>query len=324
MGIPYGTCAYTSGMRTVALVTAVAATGHDDDLVPLLDACADAGLHARAVAWDDPTVHWGRFDTVLLRSPWDYTERLPEFLAWAEQVDRVTTLLNPLNVVRWNTDKHYLADLAAIGIPTVPTSFVEPDAEPMDALARFLGAFPDNEEFVVKPAVSAGARDTQRYRRDQQFAAGNHIARLLDQDRSVMLQPYVATVDAAGETALVYFAGRFSHALRKGAQLPPGEVARQAPMAAGDITARDALPSELALAERILAATARLRQLDAPLAYARVDLLPGPDGHPCLLELELTEPSLFFDQAPGSAARFAALLADPLADATVRARMDRA
>lgn len=72
------------------------------------------------------------------------------------------------------------------------------------------------------------------------------------------------------------------------------------------------------------AATARLRQLDAPLAYARVDLLPGPDGHPCLLELELTEPSLFFDQAPGSAARFAALLADPLADATVRARMDRA
>ena len=117
MGIRRGACAYTAAMRTVALVTAVAATGHDDDLVPLLDACADAGLHARAVAWDDPTVNWGRFDTVLLRSPWDYTERLPEFLAWAERVDRATLLLNPLNVVRWNTDKHYLADLAAVGIP---------------------------------------------------------------------------------------------------------------------------------------------------------------------------------------------------------------
>ena len=94
-------------------------------------------------------------------------------------------------------------------------------------------------------------------------------------------------------------------------------------MAAGDITARDALPSELALADRLLAATARLRQLDGPLPYARVDLLPGPDGHPGLLELELTEPSLFFDQAPGSASRLAALLAAWPADATVRARMDR-
>ena len=124
------------------------------------------------MAWDDPTVNWGRFDTVLLRSPWDYTERLPEFLAWAERVDRATLLLNPLNVVRWNTDKHYLADLAAVGIPTVPTTFVEPDAEPMEALSRFLEAFADVDEFVVKPTVSAGSRDTQRYRRDQQFAAG--------------------------------------------------------------------------------------------------------------------------------------------------------
>ena len=81
---------------------------------------------------------------------------------------------------------------------------------------------------------------------------------------------------------------------------------------------------ELTLAERILAATTRLRQLEAPLTYARIDLLSGPDGQPCLLELELTEPSLFFDQVPGSAARLAALLAAPAADATVRTRMDRA
>jgi len=307
-------------MKTLALVTAVAATGHDDDLVPLLDACADAGLHARAVAWDDPTVNWARFDAVLLRSPWDYTERLPGFLAWCEHVDRVARLLNPLNVVRWNTDKHYLADLATVGISIVPTHFVEPDAEPMEALAAFLDAF-DAPEFVVKPAVSAGARDTHRYARDQQFAAGNHIARLLDQERSAMLQPYVASVDQRGETALLYFGGRFSHAACKSAQLAPGEGARQAPMALGGIAAGTATPAEQALAERVLAATARLRQLDAPLAYARIDLLTGADGQPCLLELELTEPSLFFAQAPGSAARFAEVLADRLADATVRTRM---
>ncbi|WP_447585116.1 ATP-grasp domain-containing protein [Pseudoxanthomonas mexicana] len=307
-------------MKTLALVTAVAATGHDDDLVPLLDACADAGLHARAVAWDDPTVNWGRFDGALLRSPWDYTERLPEFLAWCEHVDRVTRLLNPLNVVRWNTDKHYLADLATVGISTVPTCFVEPDAEPMEALGTFLDEF-NAAEFVVKPTVSAGARDTQRYFRDQQFVAGNHIGRLLEQERSVMLQPYLASVDQDGETALLYFGGRFSHAARKSAQLAPGEGARQAPMALGGIVATTATPAEQALAERILTATARLRQLEAPLAYARIDLLTGADGQPCLLELELTEPSLFFAQAPGSAARFAAVLAEQLTDATVRARM---
>lgn len=306
-------------MKTLALVTAVAASGHDDDLAPLLDACADAGLHARAVAWDDPTVSWSRFDAALLRSPWDYTERLPEFLAWCAQVDRVMPLLNPLNVVRWNTDKHYLADLATVGIPVVPTHFVEPDAEPMEALATFLAAF-DAPEFVVKPTVSAGARDTQRYARDQQFVAGNHIGRLLEQERSVMLQPYVASVDRHGETALVYFDGRFSHAARKGAQLPPGEGARQAPMTLGDIVASTASPDEQALAERILAAAMRLRQLDDPPLYARIDLLAGADGLPQLLELELTEPSLFFAQAPGSAARFAAVLASRLADDTVRAR----
>lgn len=310
-------------MKTLALVTAVAASSHDDDLVPLLDACAEAGLHARAVAWDDPTVSWARFDAALLRSPWDYTERLPEFLAWCSQVDRVTELLNPLNVVRWNTDKHYLADLATVGIPVVPTHFVEPDAEPMEALATFLAAF-DTPEFVVKPTVSAGARDTQRYSRDQQFAAGNHVARLLDQERSVMLQPYLASVDHRGETALLYFEGQFSHAIRKAAQLVPGEGARQAPMALGDIAAGSATANELRVAEQVLTATARLRQLESPLAYARIDLLTGADGEPCLLELELTEPSLFFAQAPGSAARLAGLLADRLADGTVRARMDRA
>ena len=136
-----------------------------------------------------------------------------------------------------------------------------------------------------------------------------------------MLQPYLASVDRDGETALLYFGGHFSHAARKRAQLAPGEGARQPPMALGAIAATTATPAEQALADRILAATARLRQLDAALPYARIDLLTGADGKPCLLELELTEPSLFFAQAEGSAQRFARVLADHLAGATVPARM---
>src|SRR5688500_8722371 len=111
-------------MTRIALATAIAAAGLDDDMPALLGACTKAGLHAQVLAWDDPTVSWQRFDAVLLRSTWDYTERLAEFLRWCERVDRVSKLFNPLPVLRWNTDKHYLAELAERGgIPTVPSTF---------------------------------------------------------------------------------------------------------------------------------------------------------------------------------------------------------
>ncbi|MEO6517731.1 MAG: hypothetical protein ABIO17_01880 [Pseudoxanthomonas sp.] len=295
-------------MKTIALVTAVAATGHDEDLAPLMQACTEIGLHARIVAWDDATVSWGRFDAALLRSPWDYTERLPEFLGWCERVELATRLLNPLTVVRWNTDKHYLADLAAAAVPVVPTVFVEPDTEPLEALQAFLAAEEANE-FVVKPAVSAGARDTQRYSRAQGFAAGNQIARLLEQGRSVMLQPYLSSVDRAGEAALIYFDGKFSHAIHKGALLRPDQPATTTPHASGETAPRHAHPSERELAEQVLVAAQQLLKLEQPPVYARIDLIGDDAGRPRLLELELTEPSLFFSQASGSAERFAANLA---------------
>jgi O-ureido-D-serine cyclo-ligase len=211
-------------------------------------------------------------------------------------------------VVRWNTDKHYLADLEAAGVPIVPTSFVEPEAEPLEALQAFL-AQEAADEFVVKPTVSAGSRDTQRYSRAQDFAAGNHIARLLEQGRSVMLQPYLRSVDSAGETALIYFDGQFSHAIGKGALLRPDQPATTTPHATGQITPREADPAERQLAEAVLSAMQRLLQLDQPLTYARIDLIRDDTGTPRLLELELTEPSLFFAQASGSAERFAINLA---------------
>ena len=214
----------------LAFATAISAHGLDEDLPLLLKACAEAGIAASVLAWDDPTVSWSRFDAVLLRSTWDYTERLAPFLAWCERVDRVTTLLNPLPVLRWNTDKHYLADLQGAGVPVVASVFVEPDAEPLPAVQAFLSTFADAAEFVVKPAVGAGSRDTQRYARAQAFAAANHVGRLLAAGRSVLLQPYLPSVDVDGETALLYFDGEFSHAIRKGPLLRPDEGPTSAPV----------------------------------------------------------------------------------------------
>jgi len=303
-------------MTRIALVTAIAAAGVDDDLTPLLDACARAGLAVQVRAWDDATVGWGRFDAAILRSPWDYVPRLREFLAWSEHVSTQTRLINPLPIVRWNTDKHYLAELAARGVPIVPTAFVEPNMEPLPALQAFLTAHPDAAEFVVKPSVGAGSKDAQRYCRSQEFAAANHLARLLDAERSAMLQPYLSSVDEHGETALMYFAGEFSHAIRKGALLRPDEGPTSHLFAAESITPRLPSQEELALADRVIAAARDALQLGEALLYARVDLIRDDAGQACLLELELCEPSLFFAHAPGSADRFAALLLKTLGGVT--------
>jgi glutathione synthase/RimK-type ligase-like ATP-grasp enzyme len=287
----------------VALVTARAARGLDEDMPPLTTALAARGAAAHIVDWDDRTVDWRGFDLVVLRSAWDYAERLPEFLAWAEGVARVATLVNPLPVVRWNTDKHYLGELARAGAPVVPTTYLEPGADAARALEEFFAHEPCRE-LVVKPAVGAGARDARRHPRGERGAILAHVEPLLAARRAVMLQPYLESVDQAGETALMYLDGRFSHAIRKGALLPAGAPSTAGLFAPEDIAARTPAADELAAAERILAAV----PVGGRLAYARVDLLRDARGTPRLLELELTEPSLFLSYAPESGGRLAAAL----------------
>jgi hypothetical protein len=286
----------------VALVSARAARGLDEDMPPLTAALTGAGAAAHCVEWDDPQVDWARFDLVVPRSAWDYAERLPEFLAWADRVARLTTLVNPLPVVRWNTDKHYLGELARAGAPVVPTWYVEPGGDGRRTLEEFLAA-DACRELVVKPAVGAGARDARRHARADRAGVLAHIEPLLAAGRSVMLQPYLESVDTQGETALMYIDGCFSHAIRKGALLPAGGPSTAGLFAPEEIVARAPGADELAAAASILRAAPFAR-----LLYARVDLLRDTTGAPRLLELELTEPSFFLAHAPGSAQRFAAAL----------------
>ncbi len=164
-------------------------------------------MAAEPVVWDDPTVNWAGFDLAVIRSCWDYVPRRAEFLAWAQGVPR---LANPPEVLAWNTDKRYLQELAAVGLPVVPTTWVAP-GRPWTAPAR--------GEWVLKPAISLAALDSGRYRfgdPQQRRLAVGHLRRLQAAGRVVMVQPYLHAVDTDGETALVYLGGRFSHAIRKG------------------------------------------------------------------------------------------------------------
>ena len=290
----------------LALVTAPEAVGLDQDMAPLLGALSDLGAQAEEVCWDAP-VAWSDYDAALLRSTWDYVPRLPEFLHWCETTAQATRLLNPLEVVRWNTDKHYLLDLHRAGVPVVPTRFVEPGENPEGALETFLhqdslsvGRPVPFTEFVLKPAIGAGSKDAARHAIGEVAGARAHLHRLLDGGRSVMLQPYLASVDSRGETAMLMFEGGFSHAIRKGPLLQRGAGLVEGLFAPEEITPRLPTPGEQAVA------AAALRAMPFPtLLYARVDLIEDEAGSPVVLELELTEPSLFFTQGPGSAARFA-------------------
>ena len=295
--------------RTIALVTAREARALDEDLPPLVEALQVLGAVIETPCWDDPDFDWARCDAVVIRSTWDYIDRIGQFLDWVDCTDACTRLLNPPAVVRWNTDKHYLCDLARAGVPVVPTRFAESGEDPGAVLAGFLGggagalSVGDDcrfDEFVIKPAVGAGSRDAARYRRDEAPRATDHLHRLLEAGRSALLQPYLSRVDDAGETALIHIDGRFSHAIRKAALLRLGGAFVAGLFAPEKITARQPGADELAVASAACAAIA-----GGPPLYARIDLIRDDEDRPVVLELELVEPSLFFAFGPGSARRFA-------------------
>lgn len=299
----------TRALTTIALVTASGALELDEDQPLLAAALRETGVAVETPCWDDPRVDWGRYGAALLRSTWDYADRIEEFLAWCDRCAARTRLVNPVEVVRWNTDKHYLLALARAGVPVVPTRFVEPGEDARAALGEFLagglasrtvGAPGEFTEFVVKPAIGAGSRDAARYGCNATVQALEHLVRLLAAGRSALLQPYLARVDLQGETAVLYLGGRFSHAVRKGPLLRTGAAMVEGLFAPEDIRAREADHTELATAAAAFAAIPF-----APPVYARIDLLRNAQDAPVVLELELTEPSLFLAHAPGAAEEFA-------------------
>jgi hypothetical protein len=280
----------------VALVTSDLFPDLYDDDHPLRDALRARGVAVDAVRWDDAAVDWAGYDLAVLRSPWDYPSRRDAFVAWAARVPR---LANPADIVEWNTDKHYLRDLAAAGVPVTPTDFVEP-AESWTP--------PDAGDWVVKPTISVGSQDSGRYLLPEQLdLARAHVRRLADAGRTAMIQPYLEAVDAAGETAVLCTPDAtgelgYSHAIRKGAMLAGPDTGAVDATLYEQVSPRTPTPAELAVAAAVLAAIPGGAKR---LLYARIDLIPGPDGEPLLVELELTEPSLFFRTAEGSAERLA-------------------
>lgn len=282
-------------IERLAWVTTAAARGRDEDEPLVVSALRARGVRVDVVDWDDQRLDWSGYDRAVLRSTWDYPERLAQFLAWLEHVDARTDLVNPLPALRWSHDKRYLIDLASAGVPVTPTQVVRPGER---------AVFPAGD-LVVKPAVGAGSREASSYGPDQHGAALAHVARLHDAGRDALVQPLLGSVAVDGEWPMVFLEGCLSHAAHKRISLP--RAGRVDGLFAEETNApHTASPEQRAVAE---AAMAVVRDRVGVPTYGRVDLVRDDAGGYRVLEVELVEPSLFLRYAdPAAVDRFVTAL----------------
>lgn len=239
----------------------------DDRL--LADALGQRGHICNAAVWDDPSVDWSRAGTCVLRSTWDYHLKYEQFLFWVETVSASTTLWNPGDLIKWNSNKKYLLDLEEQGAPITPTVLFSPGDKPP--------TLPSWTDLIVKPVVGLATHGVRKVKNGSPELA----AILADANGTQMIQPYLKSVSEYGERALIFIGGKYSHAVQK--------APFQSLQAAGRAGEKpiEATPDEVATATDIL------KLIHTAHIYARVDLVRDVDNKPVLLELELVEPSLF-------------------------------
>lgn len=290
----------------VTLVTSSNMPNLYSDEAGLLDELAKRETDPRIACWDDPDVDWSQAGLVVVRSVSDYASRRGEFLAWARSVPRI---LNHPDILDWNSDKHYLQVLERYGLPVIPTTWLEPEANL--SKHRVHSRFPALQDFVVKPAVSSGLRDIGRYRAidsTDRRRAIEQVMGLLDAGRSVMLQRYREEIDTNGEISLIFFNGLVSHAVEKKAMLHPSEVT-DAGMHETLTTARDATAEEWRWGEQIRSVLHSLVKdrlgRDEQFLFNRVDVVPDGKGSFLVMEVSMVDAQLYLDASPDALSNFA-------------------
>jgi len=295
--------AYADGMAVprIALVTCTALPDLDTDDQPVKGALEARGATVTTPIWDGPRAAFGpdATDLVVIRNTWDYTTRKDAFLSFVDDVASRVPLLNPPAVLRDNTDKRYLQRLESDGIPTVPTVFVEQGSADI-AFDDVVSRLPTASGWVIKPRVGAGSRNTIKV---DNTAAGRATATAFLQQvlpgEGLMVQPFLPRI-SDGEASLVFFNGRFSHAVLK---RPAVGDFRSQPDFGGRVTPLTPSVEQRAVADAVIAAfdTATFGEL----LYARIDLVVGLDGRAALIEAELCEPSLYLAWDDGAVDRCA-------------------
>ena len=285
---------------TVLLATCAAMPGLTRDDRYLLQALEERGVPVEPAVWEDPHRDWGEAGLVLIRSAWDYSYRRDQFVEWSERVARHTRLWNPPALVRWNTHKSYLCDLAEGGVPTVPTLLLPAGSEPH---LEWLLAERGWDDAVLKAAVAQTGRYAMRTSLLDAASGQAHLDRLVPHE-DMLLQPYVDSVEGRGEVSLMYVDGEFTHAVRKRAA--SGEFMVHHDYGGSERATRPTADESRVAAQALAAVPERA-------LYARVDLVGGPGGEPLVMELEVVEPELFFRFSQAAVEHLAAAVERELA-----------
>ena len=266
----------------------------EDQLVQ--EALEQKGLRTARFDWARPDVDWSQTRAALFRSTWDYFHRFDEFSAWLDKVSAQTRLVNFIELVRWNMDKHYLLDLEKRGIHTPPALYIPAgDDTTLDALHEETGW----ADTILKPTVSGSARHTYRLNRNN-LQEHEATFRELAAREDMMLQPFQQQVVEQGELSLIAIGGQYSHAVRK---VPKAGEFRVQSEFGGAVIPYQPTHEEIAFAESAVAACR-----PQPV-YARADIIRDNDGQLALMELELIEPEMWFRLVPKAACRLAEAVA---------------
>jgi glutathione synthase/RimK-type ligase-like ATP-grasp enzyme len=265
----------------------------DDDLVhPFLE---KLGWTVENIPWNQKT-EWGKFDVVVIRSPWDYQNHLVDFLRVLDKINRShALLLNPLELVHWNINKSYLFKLEALGVELVPT--LKRSILQISDIRKSFDKF-KTQELIVKPIIGANADDTFRLNKSEEESWSKILPSF--QNKVSLIQPFFTSVVEEGEFSLMYFDGKLSHTILK--TVGEGDFRVQEEHGGGVIPVPNPEPELLATAEIAISV------LPQKPFYARVDLVRTPDNRFALMELELIEPCLYFRFDPDSPRVFAELI----------------
>lgn len=263
------------------------ASGVENEDQVLLDFLKKKGLTISREIWNDPLVNWADYDLAILKSPWDYFDRISEFYTWLNKLEDLDLrLLNPSKVVKWNSDKHYLSEIAASGLRVTPTIYLEKDDKP-DLFECFSTL--RTETLIIKPCISGGSKNTIKVKAETLEELSPQIHGYLAEE-AYMVQPFLSEIESCGEWSFLFFGGKFSHSLLKKAK--PGDFRVQHYLG-GSIHAEPAPVHLLEAAQKYADKFAK------DCLYARVDGVEV-NGEFMLMELELIEPFLFMFTNPDS------------------------
>jgi glutathione synthase/RimK-type ligase-like ATP-grasp enzyme len=291
-------------MPNIALATCYEFSNLIEDEAPLVTALEQRSVKVTPVVWDSTEISWTAYDFVIVRNIWDYYRQPQTYLAWLDYLEaKHVRIYNPIPLLRWNMNKHYLAELSQAGIRIPPSVFVQHISQ---NLAQTL-AEKGWQDAVVKPLISGSGENTWRIN-PSNAADYQQQFDFIQARFGAMIQVYTSQISSEGEYSLIFFGGEFSHAVLK---RPAENGFFVQSEHGGSTTPISVAPEIVAQAKAALEATQKITGI-LPL-YARVDGYLD-DGAFVLMELECIEPELFFRYNENAGERFASVILGLLND----------